>query len=194
MQVRVNQYRSLTPRAAAFAAICCISACTQQEDPERDKEKSDDTKLKRETFEPRIVADWPVAPDESRIEAGASKSYTAIATLRRQSGFATFKLLVTTVSEEEIRRHSAKGLIDNLALPGKESETSRRAVELSEKKYPALEITRTTKGAKGAPIFTREVLFMAGNRLVGLSVGGSEEAYIYGPEVDAFFKSLKIGD
>jgi hypothetical protein len=51
-----------------------------------------------------------------------------------------------------------------------------------------------TFGAKGAPILSSEIVFMAGNRLAVLSVDGSEEAYVYGPEVDTFLKSLKIGD
>jgi hypothetical protein len=180
-------------------ALGLCGACTQ-ENPSgtgvvnHEKEKPAEGVLKNQPFDPRITVKWPTAPEESRSKPEEPESYTAIAVLRRESSFATFKLAVTLHPKDPARKSSAKDLLESQALIGKDEETSRRQLELSTKKHPALKISKVTKGAKGRQIFSREIVFVAGDRLGYVSVGGSNEAYINGQEVDAFLKSLKIED
>jgi hypothetical protein len=178
------------------AIVTCFGACkrqtVQEGHIERHEEKRADPQPKKSTFDPRITVEWPAIPSEKTDASSDPKSYSAIAILRRDRDFATFNLMVNEFTEDDIKKHTVKGLIEATALPGSDSEIGRKAIEVSPKKYPGLQITKRIKGAKGRTLFTREMVFIAGTKLVALSAGGPDETFINGPEVDAFFDSLKI--
>jgi hypothetical protein len=192
----MKSYRSLMPQFAMIAALGFVSACTRQtiheSHVERQDEKPANPQPKKAAFDPRITVEWPAIPSEKTDASSETKSYSAIAILRRDRDFATFNLMVNEFTEDDIKKNTVKGLIEAITFPQKDSETGRKSIEISSKKYPGLQRTITMKGPKGRAIFSREIVFMAGNRLVALSAGGSDETYINGPEVDAFFDSLKI--
>jgi hypothetical protein len=189
---------SLVPRAAAgLAVLCVLGGCSPRtgKTPSEPlaEEKITDTKPTEKPFDPGLSLDWPVPPKETRFEAEGQKTYSAMATVKQPTRPAVFMVVVTTYSEEGLRKYTAKQLVESAAFGASGmSETRRKSVELTPQKYPGLEMWQKTTTSSGRVSYSRKLIFMAGTRLSTISVWGRDEAYVNGLEVDAFFKSLKI--
>jgi hypothetical protein len=152
--------RAAISRLAAFTILALLVACTRKAPNGNNLLETGEPKLSNqmapnEPFDPRITVDWPAVPKESRAGSDEHKSYTAIVTLRRNPAWANFMLVVTTYSDDDIRKETAKGLIESAAFAGKDAQTSRKAVELPPKRYPGLEITRVMTTPKGKSLAAR---------------------------------------
>lgn len=186
-------------RVTIVVAVCWTEGCSDEGKTNRDQPKpartnTDERDVTPAPFDPKLTLSWPTQPKENRDEAGGTHTYTAKATVKRQSGVALFMVVVTTYSESDLQRHSPRELVESAALGSKASETSRRVVELTQRKYPGLELTKRLVIPRGKQVFSRDIIYFAGTRLTMISVSGPDETYIESEEVDAFFKSLKVED
>jgi hypothetical protein len=178
---------------SAVWALCFVeAACTQKKTTQLNPTENSSTNSKAvESFDPRIVVDWPGKPEADVSSVGIGRIYYAQFREIKEAGGRLYVLSVNELSDEVKEVPSPRERLEASATATKPDETKRTPLEFGPRKLPGLEI-ECKSGKEGRMVFQRILLFVDGRRVYNVSVSGRDVESLRKDKATAFFDSARL--